>query len=66
MNKYQINEDHIKYYQYLEHLRKSGKTNMYGASLWLESEYGLDKDKARTILAEWMNNYNELNTRFGW
>ena len=64
---YPINEDHIKYYKYLEELRKSGVTNMYGASPFLESEFAeLTEKDANDILVTWMTNYSELNKRFNW
>lgn len=47
-----------KYWIYLEQLRRSGETNMYGAAPYLEDEFGLDKHEARTILTDWMRNYN--------
>lgn len=47
-----------KYWLYLEALRKSGETNMFGAAPYLEIAFGLKKNEARKILAEWMKNYN--------
>lgn len=47
-----------KYWIYLEELRRSGVTNMFGAGEYLEMEFGLDRREARRILADWMNNYN--------
>lgn len=47
-----------KYWLYLEELRKSGVTNMYGATPYLESAFGIDKHEASIILADWMKNYN--------
>jgi hypothetical protein len=46
-----------KYWIYLEQLRRSGETNMYGASPYLQREFGLSKKQAISILVEWMNNY---------
>lgn len=43
---------------YLEHLRRSGVTNMYGASPYLMEEFDLDKKEATSILVDWMKNYN--------
>ena len=43
---------------YLEHLRRSGVTNMYGAAPYLMDEFDLEKKEATKILVEWMNNYN--------
>lgn len=47
-----------KYWLYLEKLRRSGVTNMYGATLYLERKFGLSQKEARDTLAEWMINYN--------
>lgn len=46
------------YWIYLEQLRRSGVTNMFGASPYLVEEFGLSRNEARTILTDWMNNYN--------
>lgn len=47
-----------EYWIYLEDLRRSGETNMYGATPYLMAEFGLPKNEARKILADWMQNYN--------
>ena len=47
-----------KYWLFLEDLRKSGVTNMYGASPYLEGAFNLTKYEAHEILADWMHNYN--------
>ena len=46
-----------KYFAYLEDLRKSGDTNMFGATPYLMDEFGLEKQEARTILKAWMDSY---------
>ena len=43
---------------YLEKLRKSGVTNMFGACPYLEKKFNIDHNTAQKILADWMNNYN--------
>lgn len=47
-----------KYWIYLEHLRRSGVVNMYGASPYIMSKFGVTYSEARKILADWMTNYN--------
>lgn len=47
-----------KYWIYLENLRRSGETNMYGAVPYLMKEFPLDYHTAIKILADWMRNYN--------
>ncbi len=47
-----------EYWIYLEKLRRSGITNMFGATPYLMQEFMLSMNEARKILADWMNNYN--------
>lgn len=47
-----------KYWVFLEKLRQSGKTNMYGATPYLMVEFGLSEREAKNILIDWMKNYN--------
>lgn len=42
------------YFEYLNNLRDSGVTNMFGAVPYLRAEFGLDRNTARQILATWM------------
>lgn len=46
------------YWNYLEKLRRSGITNMYGAAPYLAEEFGLNLDEAKNILIDWMKNYD--------
>lgn len=46
--------------QYLEDLRQSGETNMFGAVPYLESEFDIDREQGVTILSFWMKNYQSL------
>ena len=50
-----------KYWLYLEDLRRSGITNMFGAAPYLANEFGLSSSEARNILADWMKNYNSAD-----
>ena len=50
-----------KYWIYLEKLRRSGETNMYGAVPYLQNEFDLDKREAKDILIDWMQNYNSAD-----
>ena len=47
-----------KYYIYLEWLRRSGITNMFGATPYLQEAFNLSRSQAKSILLEWMQNYN--------
>lgn len=44
---------------FLNFLRASGVTNMFGAAPYVEEEFGIDKREARRIVQLWMNNFNE-------
>lgn len=59
-------KQNYKYYDYLEELKKSRKTNMYGAVGYLADKFNLHKDEARIILSEWMANYAELSKIRNW
>lgn len=41
-------------FSYLDWLRDTGQVNMFGAAPYLERAFGLDKRKARSVLALWM------------
>ena len=46
-----------KYIDYLNALRESGITNMYGAGEYLMDTFDLPKVEASKILANWMSNF---------
>ena len=48
-----------KYFDYLEALRQTGVTNMFGAAPYLVEMFGVDKKEARTILMKWMETYGK-------
>ena len=50
-----------KYWIYLEELRKSGVTNMYGAGPYLEETFDLTRREANKILGDWMRNFNRAD-----
>ena len=47
-----------KTWLYLEWLRRSGQTNMYGAVPYLMKEFWLNEEEAKKVLVNWMENYN--------
>ena len=53
----ELQYDISEYYSYLEELRKSGVTNMFGAGPYLQQEFGLTKQQARDILVSWMESF---------
>ena len=50
-----------KYWIFLEKLRRSGVTNMYGAAPYIQEEFGVGRKEAVAILADWMRNYNRAD-----
>jgi len=49
-------------FEYLDMLRESGETNMWGASTYLKSEFGMDGKSARSILGLWMDTFEERHS----
>ena len=52
-----IIKEYEEEFRFLEDLRKSGITNMHGASPFLAEKFGYTKNEAREILALWIENY---------
>lgn len=46
-----------KHLNYLDAVRDSGVTNMFGATSYVQTRFGLPKDKARDILVYWMETF---------
>ena len=53
----QINEYQDDVYSYLNALRESGVTNMFGAAPYLVDEFEFTKDVARAWLSKWMGDF---------
>jgi len=48
-----------KFYIFLDSLRKTGKTNMFGAGAYLKDEFPeLSASVANKILADWMDTFS--------
>lgn len=45
--------------EFLDMLRESGITNMFGAGTYIEQEFDVTKQEARAILKEWMASFSE-------
>ncbi len=45
--------------EYLDDLRDSGDTNMYGAPAHLEKEFNVTRQEAREILGYWMKTFGD-------
>ena len=53
-----MNIDKSEMFEYLDTLRESGVTNMFGAVPYLEQAFDIDRREAKTVLLEWMNQYS--------
>jgi hypothetical protein len=53
-----IKDNYIAWFDYLDDLRSSGATNMFGASPYLMKEFGLSRDVARKVVLSWMNTFD--------
>ena len=47
-------------FEYLDDLRESGETNMFGACPYLIYRFNLDKDIAGKYLSAWMTTFDSL------
>jgi len=52
------NEKHL---EFLDRLRDSGITNMFGAAPYLQSLFPLTKKESREILTYWMKTFSDRN-----
>src|SRR5690606_23952199 len=51
-----------EYFEYLDDLRDSGATNMFGAAPYLAGSFDLRTGEARSILSMWMNTFDPDKT----
>lgn len=51
-----ITDEHLTY---LDNLRESGVTNMFGAGSYVQSEFALSSQEAQHILSYWMETFGE-------
>ena len=45
--------------EYLDALRESGVTNMFGASPYLQERFDIGRQEANALLTEWMRTFGE-------
>ena len=44
---------------FLDELRESGVTNMFGAAAYLVAEFGVSREEAKALLLNWMQTFEE-------
>ncbi len=49
-----VNDEHLVY---LDELRESGVTNMYGAGTYLSRDFGVTRNESHEILGYWMETF---------
>lgn len=55
-----LNDDFtLEVFEYLDDLRDSGVTNMFGAGAYLMADFGLGREDAHGFLAEWMRTFSD-------
>ena len=56
-----VSDEHMRneVYLYLEQLRETGETNMFGAAAYIEQHFELSKKDSRKYLMDWMRQYNK-------
>ena len=57
--KRKITDQEKEVFEYLNDLRESENTNMFGARPYIISEFGLPSNEAKRILLLWMSNFNK-------
>jgi hypothetical protein len=50
-------------FEYLDGLRETGVTNMFGATPYLVEQFGFDRTEAQRWLVEWMHTFGERHPR---
>jgi hypothetical protein len=48
-------------FPYLDELRESGETNMFGAPKYVMEEFGVDKQMAIRVVQAWMYSFEKRN-----
>jgi hypothetical protein len=51
--------DKEEIFEYLDELRESGVTNMWGAGPYVEDEFELGRREAGELVGEWMETFTE-------
>jgi hypothetical protein len=55
-------EDLTKHFHFLDKLRESGVTNMFGARPMLAEAFGLDEKLSKTVHQAWMQHFDGETT----
>lgn len=53
------NEEMTEFFEYLDELRESGETNMFGAGPYLREEFDMDRATSHTVLKSWQDTFSK-------
>jgi hypothetical protein len=53
------NSDKQEVFMFLDELRSTGITNMFGAAPYIQEFFGVDRKVARELLTEWMATFDK-------
>lgn len=57
-----MEEDREEMFEFLDELRESGETNMFGAGPYLSATFDLSRADARSVLKDWMDSFSERHS----
>jgi hypothetical protein len=49
-------------FEYLDELRDSGATNMFGAAPYVQTTFGVSYNDAKDLVVEWMTTFSERHS----
>jgi hypothetical protein len=55
-------ENLTEYFTYLDELRESGQTNMFGGAKYIEASFDVDRGTAKKVLIAWMQTFDDTIT----
>ena len=53
----ELPDEYEEYFAYLDTLRESGGTNMYGTGRYLMARFGLSRKVAQAVVLKWMETF---------
>ena len=59
MNTKHTIEQLTEYFEFLDELRESGVTNMFGAGAYVERQFLMGRNEAGDVLQLWMNTFGD-------
>ena len=55
--------DKTEVFEFLDALRQSGITNMFGAAPYVQDVFGCDRWDARDLVIEWMETFSQRHSQ---